>query len=348
MPPSPLPLPLPRSGRALLGAALAAAATACAPLRGDPTPRLTAAPPPVAEVRLDSATVEDGHLVQAVRLRARDGLTVDLLVKRPAPDAPQTSAAASAAARHPLVLLLGGHHAGRDAARLIPDTRGHAVVALSYPYQGRHRLNLWQAIRAAPAVRRAVLDTPRSVRLALDWLVAQPWADASRVEGVGASLGTPFMTVTTAVDPRITRLWSVHGAGDNYRLLAHGTRAYVGWKPARAVAVRAASALVEARAFDADRWVARVSPRPFVMINATDDERLPRAAIDRLWDAATAPKERVWMPGRHVQRNRPEIVRALVATVLRRMQADAPADAPGDATGDPTAPAQTTRPPDPR
>jgi hypothetical protein len=131
--------------------------------------------------------------------------------------------------------------------------------------------------------------------------------------------------------------------GDNYRLLAHGTRAYVGWKPARSLAVRAASALVEARAFDADRWVARVAPRPFVMISATDDERLPRAAIDRLWHAAAEPRERVWMPGRHVQRNRPEIVRALVGTVLERMLADAPAAVTPASAKEPAAGA----PPDP-
>ncbi|MCU0625979.1 MAG: hypothetical protein MUF21_05760, partial [Gemmatimonadaceae bacterium] len=43
-------------------------------------------------------------------------------------------------------------------------------------------------------------------------------------EGVGASLGTPFMTVAAALDPRITRLWSVHGAGDTRALLEHNSR----------------------------------------------------------------------------------------------------------------------------
>ena len=283
----------------------------CLPFGRPASARFTRAPAPVAAVRLDSVTLEGGQIVQPVHLRDARGLAVDLLVKRPL--------ATDSGARRPLVLLLGGHHAGRDAARLIPDTRGHVVVALSYPYAGPHKVGFFGALRAAPAIRGAVFDTPPAIRLALDWLLAQPWADSTRVEGIGASLGTPFMTVAAALDPRITRLWSVHGAGDNYRLLAHGTRAYVKLKPARSLAVRSAAALVAARDLDADKWVARVAPRPFVMINATEDERLPREAIDKLWTAAREPKEIVWLPGKHVQRNRPEIVRALLDTVLARM-----------------------------
>lgn len=304
---------------ATLALALALALGGCAPFARPAATRFTAPPAALAEVRLDSVTVEAGHLVQPVRLRDARGLVVDLLVKRPAPPP------GGPAPRVPLVLLLGGHHAGRDAARVVPDTRGMAVVALSYPYRGKQRLSAFGAVRAAPAIRRAVLDTPPSVRLALDWLWAQPWADTTRVEGVGASLGTPFMTVVAALDPRIGRLWSVHGAGDNVRLLSHNTRRFVRLKPLRSLAVHAAAALVAARDLDADRWIGRVSPRPVVLINATEDERLPRAAVDRLHAAAGEPRAIAWTPGAHVQRNRPEVVRALITEVLTRMAASPPA-----------------------
>ena len=270
----------------------------------------------VASTRERPDTV-DGHLVEPVRLRAASGLEVELLLKRPL-------ATARPGVTVPVVVLLGGHHVGREAAAYIPDTHGRAVAALSYPYHGAHRLSAVGALKAAPDIRRAVLDTPPAVMLALDWLLAQPWADTTRVEAIGASLGTPFMTIAAALDRRVTRLWSVHGAGDNDRLLRHNTRPYVRLKPARSLAARYAGRVVAARELTPERWVARVAPRPFVMINSTEDERLPRSAILALYDSARPPKELVWLPGRHVQRSRPEVLRALVAAVLERMDAPAP------------------------
>jgi hypothetical protein len=89
--------------------------TGCATLAPNPTPRYARPHAPATEVRVDSLGVEGPDLVQTARLRTADGTVVDLLVKRPLPpvDGP--------APRLPLVLILGGHQAGREAARLIPE-----------------------------------------------------------------------------------------------------------------------------------------------------------------------------------------------------------------------------------
>jgi hypothetical protein len=315
--PAPPPAPRARAARRLaLGAALllGASASGCAPaLLRDPTPRFPARRSVLAQVVVGRADTVDGHLVEPVRLRAASGLTLELLVKRPVPT--------PGAERAPLVLLLGGHQAGREAAKYIPDTRGHAVAALSYPYQGAHRLSPLQALEAAPTLRQAVLDTPPAIQLALDWLLTEPWVDTTRVEGVGASLGVVFMTVAAAQDPRITRLWAVHGGADAHRMLAHNARKIVRPRLASDLVARAAYVAGAGRWLTPERWVARVSPRPFVMINATEDERMPRELVLELYAAAREPKSLVWMPGPHVQRNRPEVVRALVAAVLDRMVA---------------------------
>ena len=300
-----------RLAAALLLAGSALGATPA--LLRDPTPNFPARRSVLAEVVVGRADTVEGHLVEPVRLRAASGLTVELLVKRPLPTPDGR--------RAPLVLLLGGHQAGREAEQYIPDTRGHAVAALSYPYQGPHRLSPAQALRAAPVLRQAVLDTPPAIQLALDWLFEEPWVDTTRVEGVGASLGVPFMTVAAAIDTRITRLWAVHGAADAHRLLVHNTRRLV--KPQLASDLVAKMAYVGGSGhwLTPERWIARVSPRPFVMVNATEDERMPREAVLALLAAAREPKSIVWLPGPHVQRNRPEVVRSLVAAVLDRMSA---------------------------
>lgn len=274
----------------------------------DPVPEFAARRGTVASVTHDSATIEDGHRIESVTVQSTSGVTVPMLVKRPVTD--------SAA---PLVLILGGHATGRDAARLIPDTRGRVVVALSYPYTGPHRMKGLEVVKWAPDIRQALHDTPPAIQLALDWLLQQPWVNTREVHGVGASLGTPFMTVAAAIDPRITHLWSVHGAGRSRDLLAHNAKESM---PAifAPLAGALADVIVGGPYLTPEKWVQRVAPRPFTMLNATEDERLPRPAIDALYAAASEPKAIVWFPGKHVQRNRPEIVRALVTTVLERME----------------------------
>ncbi|MCZ8011154.1 MAG: hypothetical protein O9285_04055 [Gemmatimonas sp.] len=276
----------------------------------DPVPGFAARRGEVASVTRDEATVEEGHRIEAVTVRSTSGVTVPMLVKRPLAD--------SAA---PLVLILGGHATGRDAARLIPDTRGRVVVALSYPYTGPHRMKGLEILKWAPDIRQALHDTPPAIQLALDWLLQQPWVNAREVHGAGASLGTPFMTVAAALDPRITHVWSVHGAGRTRDLLAHNAQESM---PAlfAPLAGTLADVIVGGPYLTPEKWVQRVAPRPYTMLNATEDERLPRPAIEALYAAASEPKAIVWFPGKHVQPNRPEIVRALVTTVLTRMEKD--------------------------
>ena len=54
------------------------------------------------------------------------------------------------------------------------------------------------------------------------------------------------------------------------------------------------------------------------MINAVDDERMPRAAVMALYERAGEPRELIWLPGIHVQSNRKDVLRSLVNTVLER------------------------------
>lgn len=328
--------------RAGVGAA-AAAAAGCAAVTPNPMPRYARARPAIVEVEEDTAHREGADLVQPVRLRAADGLVVEMLVKRRAPVTPLGPAdsvrAGGALPRGPLVLILGGHQRGRDAARLIPDTRGYVIAALSYPYQGGdRRLSPLALLRRAPEIKEAAFATPTAIQLALDWLLKQPYVDTTRVEGVGASLGGPFMTVAAAYDRRITRLWLVHAAGLHWQLLEHNTRTLIPFAPLREAADRAVYTYMAGMRFSPDVMVGRVAPRPVVMINGLEDERLPRAAILALYDSARAPKRLIWIPGKHVQGNRPEVVKALIATVLSTMQESAPnAVAPAAPPGPPAA-----------
>jgi dienelactone hydrolase len=301
------------SRRRTLGIAIAVVvlcAAAALLLLRDPTPRFLERRSRLVAVTEDSAELIDGHWVQTVALRASSGLEVNLAVKGPAMD--------TSSARKPLIVLLGGHRTGRDAVGLIGDTRGTVVAALSYPYRGNPRLKGLAVVKQVPAIRDAVLDTPPALMLALDYLAARPDVDSQRIEAVGVSLGAPFVCIVGALDHRITRVWSIHGSGDSYAPLEMNMRSNIRFAPARVLVAGLSILLVSGPRLAPDRWVARISPRPFVMINATSDERMPRASVEKLYAAARQPKEIIWLPGRHV-RARPQVVRELVELVLARV-----------------------------
>jgi len=294
----------------------ALACVACAWLLRDQRPRferrrariLSATSTP-APARPDSA-----YRVDLVHLRSSSGLEVELAVKRPAADSDETTA------RRPLVILLGGHRTGRDAVHLIGDTRGTVVAALSYPYRGNHRVKGWAIVPEIPAIRSAILDTPAAVLLALDYLADQPDIDRERIEAVGVSLGAPFVTIAAALDPRIARVWVVHGSGGAYTPLEFNLRRQLGSRAASVPIAGLATMLISGPRLAPERWVGDIAPRPLVMINAIDDERLPRASIARLYESAGEPKEQIWVAGGHV-RSEADAVRPLVSLVLDRMLA---------------------------
>ena len=284
-------------------------AAACAWLMRDPMPHFVERRAAIARVETMPPVEDSGFVLTQMRVVATNGLAVDLMVKRAVEDSGR---------RLPLVLVLGGHHTGRRAARLVGDTRGTLVAAMSYPFTGDPRPDAITFLRDIPKIRRAFLDTPPAAQLVLDHLVTLPEADTARVEAVGVSLGAPFVIIAGALDPRITRVWAVHGSGGSYAPLEMNMRRTIGFAPLRWVAAAIANVLIAGPRLAPERWVGRIAPRPFVMVNARDDERMPIDEVHALYAAAREPKELVWMDGGHV-RSTAEKIQPLVKLVLARV-----------------------------
>ena len=299
-----------RAGAIAAALALAALLGGIAYLLRDPLPHFVERRSALAGVREGASSVEDGFVLTPVRVTARSGLAVELVVRR---------AVADSGRMLPLAVILGGHYTGREAARMLGDTRGVVVAALSYPFTGDPRPDAVTFLLQIPRIRAAFLDTPPAVMLALDYLMRMPDVDSSRVEAIGVSLGAPFVCIAGALDHRFTRVWSIHGSGGSYAPLEANMRRTIPFAPLRVVAAAISNVIIAGPRLDPVRWAPSIAPRRFVMVNASADQRLPRAAVDALYRAAREPKEQIWMSGGHVHADR-ETIRRLVEIVMTRVR----------------------------
>lgn len=266
----------------------------------------------VAAVTEPVASEPGGFSSQAVHLVAETGLQVDVRVLRPVPQE----------ASLPVVVLLGGHRTGRDAVALVGHPGRAVMVALDYPYHGPVRVDSTRSFfRAIGDIQQALLDTPPAASLVLDWLEIQPWADTTRAELVGVSFGAPFVAVAGALDERFRRVWIIHGGAGNRGWIEHNLRDRVPRPWMRPLAASLVHLLVYGSSFDTEDWVARISPRPVVVIGARGDERLPAHKVEKLYRAAGQPKELLWTEGGHIDPRRPDLVQALLELVRRRIDA---------------------------
>lgn len=293
----------------LAATALILAGTAVNLLR-DPLPHMLERRSSLASAVEGETVVDKGHVFTPVRVTGTSGLAVDLMVRR---------AVADSGGRLPLTVILGGHYTGRKAADLLGETPGVVVATLSYPYTGDLRPNAITFLRDIPKIRGAFLDTPPAVLLAMDYLSKRADIDSSRIEAIGVSLGVPFICIAGALDTRFARVWALHGSGGSYTPLEANMKRTIGFAPLRAVAAAISAVIINGPRLDPIRWVSKISPRPFIMVNASGDERLPRRAVDALYNSAREPKELVWMEGKHIHSDR-ETIQKLVGIVMSRVR----------------------------
>lgn len=277
----------------------------------DPRPRFAERRSSLVSIREGPMHVEGSSTFQDVTLTAASGLTVAINVRREIADSGR---------RLPGVIILGGHVTGVAAARLVGVVPGVAVAAVSYPFRGNPKPGTMTFLREIPKIRQAFLDTPPALMLVTDYLSRRPDVESRQIEAVGVSLGAPFVTIAGALDPRITRVWALHGSGGSYAPIAASLRRTVRFAPLRAAAASIANIVIAGPRLAPENWVADIAPRPFIMVNASGDERLPRSAVMSLYDAARAPKELIWMSGRHIHADQ-ETIQRLVAIVMTRVAA---------------------------
>jgi dienelactone hydrolase len=183
----------------------------------------------------------------------------------------------------PLVLLqhgLGGSKQSPylDATAPVWVRGGAAVASIDFPLHGARASGKLSEPLLAPGagpdartlatelMRQAVID----LRRAVDAAAGLPEVDAARVAYAGFSLGAIVGATFCGVDPRPRAAALALGGG--------------GLAPAET---------------DPLRHVARIAPRPLLLVGASRDRTIPRAATEALFDAARDPKQLLWFDAAH-------------------------------------------------
>ena len=241
------------------------------------------------DVETRAERVEGDVRIRTLRYAAGDGARVPAVLLSPA----------SGTTTGPAVVIQHGANTSKDDYYIQAPARrwakqGWTVLAIDLDQHGERA----SETPADPMVRRRLITRPAFVAQSVadlatgvDVLASTEGVDADRIGYVGFSLGGMLGTVFAAREPRIRAV----------AIVIAGSFAYTRyWERGDSEADRARRRAAAA-ATDPIHFVGQIAPRPFLMVNTTDDPVFPRPAVEALFAAAREPKELRWHPGTHHQ-----------------------------------------------
>ncbi len=283
------------------------------PVLADPVPGFAARKGELLSVEVTSQRELADSRLSEITLTSTSGLTVELALRQPHVPLPT----------RPILVMIAGLETGRDAVMMLPATRGVTVAALSYLYEGNREFSRLALALDLHKVQRAIVDTPPAVMLANDYLLQRVDLDSENLELVGVSFGAFLVAAPAALDPRVRRVWLIHGAGEAARVIDRGLEKSISLAPLRLLVAKFLAAAVGSRYLSPEKWVGRIAPRPVMVINGRADNDLPREAVKVLHDALHMPYEVIWTEGGHIHPKRPETIAEVIDLMFQRVVQDA-------------------------
>lgn len=254
-----------------------------------------------------SAAVPRGrYLKQRIRLTSSTGLLAAGWLFRPDVNAGCL----------PAVLLQDGREENSGVIERLPADFGDIVVlSLDYPADMPYAIQLGDVVRRGDQLEQAARKIPAIFLLGGAYLASRGDVDTARIALAATSFAVPFATIAAAADARFANVALIYGGGDLPSILA----ANLTVRPAALRRPLAWMAMQRFAGLAPERFVGRIAPRPVIMVNGIDDPQMPRAAAERLYDAARQPKELIWMRTGHLMPTDSALIRTLVDTALARL-----------------------------
>lgn len=207
---------------------------------------------------------------------------------------------------YPCVIIMHGYGGDKNGLQMLAPAfaaRGIATLAIDAEYHGDRKQPGSDIL--SPYIYRnrdAFIQTVIDLRRAMDFLQSRQEIDGKRIGYIGLSMGGILGGILAGVDERVQAPILIVAGGDWGYLFAnsqHPTSVQLREKnpelfknPQRINEVFGP--------MDPVNWVARISPRPLLMINGKDDQIVPKECTERLFAAAKEPKEILWLDGGHM------------------------------------------------
>ena len=207
-----------------------------------------------------------------------------------------------------LVLLHGGGPTGKDnvirTAELFARA-GWSVLGIDLLYYGERTTSLlttfseqekYDRLYNQPSLYLAwITQSVKDVSRALDFMVEQRGVDPRRTGITGASRGAIVASIAAGVDQRLSPVLLIYAG--------HNASIEYGHLPPACPA----------------NYIARIAPRPLLMINGTQDAVMVKdSSVEPLFKLARQPKQIIWTDGGHMFMN--EEHRAAMIQWLREHQ----------------------------
>jgi len=216
---------------------------------------------------------------------------------------------------HPVMILLGGLHTGKEALHLVGETelaRTFVFMTMDYPYYGEKKgITILEMIPKIPAIRRAVFNSVASISLMIDYLETRTEIDTTHIFASGVSFGSFFVIAAAATDTRIKAAASMYSGGDISLLTSENIRG--GPRFLRKIGGYITEFIV--LPVEPLRNVDKIAPRHFLMVSGSDDEQVPTQSIQLLYDTAQQPKELIWFETRHIKPTRGQLTQELTEVI---------------------------------
>ena len=260
----------------------------------------------VTRAESTAAVPRGRYLKQRVRLTSSTGLLATGWLFRPG----------VSAGCLPAVLLQDGREENSGVIERLPAEFGDIVVlSLDYPADMPYAIQLGDVVRRGDQLEHAAREIPALFLLGGAYLASRADVDTARIALAATSFAVPFATIAAAADARFANVALIYGGGDLPTVLA----ANLTVRPAALRRPLAWLAMQRFADLAPERFVGRIAPRPVIMVNGMDDPQMPRAAAERLYDAARQPKELIWMRTGHLMPTDSALIRTLVDTALARL-----------------------------
>lgn len=231
------------------------------------------------------------------------------------------------AGKRPAVIVL--HILGGDfaLARLFCHSLnqgGTTALFLKMPYYGprrepgvNRRMIAEDPEETVAGMTQAVLD----IRRAAAFLAAQDDVDPQQLGIMGVSLGGITASLAAAAEPRLANVCLLLAGGDFPKIAAESAEFKKQREKFLASGKDPAGLLDGVKQVDPLTYAELLRDRRVLMLNATNDEVIPKACTEALWAGAGKP-EIVWLSGGHYS-----VMRHLPTALMRANQFFAAKDA---------------------